>query len=209
MALTRDYYKILGVAPIASPEEIRKAYRTLSRKYHPDLNPHLKSIAEDRMKELVEAFNVLNSPDKRKEYDCQSQFQVRRFKKGQRKSPISSEFHKPKFKKEPSILDRILSPFVKKDNQAEADVVDPKQADMHFTLGLTMSEQEAFYDQAKNEFKLSTKFDPEFVEAFYNLGVICYKLGEFEEARISFQKVMQYNKEDQSARKMLSLLRED
>lgn len=211
MAVKKDYYKILGVAPIASQDEIRKAYRLLSKKYHPDLNPHLKTIAEDRMKELVEAYNVLNNAEKRKNYDSQPQFQIRRFKRGKRKDVTSRDFaKKPKFKKEPSLLERLLSPFLKKKDSGKEEVeVDYKQADVHYTLGLSMAEQEAFYDQAKNEFSLATKFDPEFVEAYYNLGLMHYKLGEFEEARVNFQKVLQYDKNDQLAQKMINLLRED
>jgi len=211
MAAKKDYYKILGVAPVAPQDEIRKAYRMLSKKYHPDLNPHLRTIAEDRMKELVEAYNVLNNPEKRKDYDSQPQFQVRRFQKSRRKALTSGDFaKKPKFKKEPSLLERLLSPFLKKKESSDSGtVIDYKQADVHFTLGLSMAEQEAFYEQAKSEFKLSIKFDPNFLESFYNFGLMSYKLGEFEEAKVNFQKVLQIDKDDQLARKMIQLLRDD
>ena len=205
MALKKDYYKVLGVAPIASPEEIRKAYRMLSKKFHPDLNPHIKTIAEDKMKELVEAYNVLNNAEKRGQYDKSPQFQIRKQHKSKRKKASS----RPQFKKEPSLLERLLSPFLKKQDDKQSDKVDYKQADMHFTLGLSMAEQENFFDQAKEEFKLAVKFDPKFAEALYNFGLMCYKLGEFEEARINFQKVLQVDKNDQYARKMIALLQED
>lgn len=211
MAVPRDYYKVLGVAPTASQEEIRKAYRMLSKKYHPDLNPHLKTIAEDRMKELVNSYNILNNPQKRKEYDKQPQFQVRRFKKSRRKQQgEKKDTKKSKFKKEPSLLERILSPFLKKKEDETSDAkVDYKQADVHFTLGLSMGEQESFFEQAKSEFKMAIKYDPGFLEAFYNLGIMCYKLGEFEEARINFQKVIQHEKNDAGARRMIQMLRDD
>ena len=63
-----DYYETLGIARGASEDEIRKAYRKLARKYHPDLNPGDKS-AEDRFKNVQEAYDILNEPKKRQMYD--------------------------------------------------------------------------------------------------------------------------------------------
>src|SRR6476646_331784 len=63
-----DYYQTLGVERGADAEEIRKAYRKLARKHHPDLNPGDKS-AEDRFKKVQEAYDVLNDPKKKQMYD--------------------------------------------------------------------------------------------------------------------------------------------
>ncbi len=68
MAAYKDYYKILGVDKKASAEDIRKAFRKLAVKYHPDKNPNDKT-AEDKFKEISEANDVLSNPDKRKRYD--------------------------------------------------------------------------------------------------------------------------------------------
>jgi molecular chaperone DnaJ len=68
MATRPDYYKALGVDKKASAEEIKKAYRKLARKYHPDRNPGDKE-AEARFKEVSQAHDVLSDPDKRKQYD--------------------------------------------------------------------------------------------------------------------------------------------
>ena len=64
----KDYYKTLGVNKSATTEEIRKAYRQLAKKYHPDKNPGSKT-AEEKFKELTEANEVLSDPEKRKKYD--------------------------------------------------------------------------------------------------------------------------------------------
>ncbi|PWH85939.1 DnaJ C-terminal domain-containing protein [Brumimicrobium oceani] len=63
-----DYYKILGVSKGASDKEIKKAYRKLARKYHPDLNPDNKE-AEKKFKEINEAHEVLSNPENREKYD--------------------------------------------------------------------------------------------------------------------------------------------
>ncbi|HVS82337.1 MAG TPA: molecular chaperone DnaJ [Pyrinomonadaceae bacterium] len=68
-----DFYKILGVKRDAKPEEIKKAYRRLARKYHPDVNPGDKS-AEERFKQMSEAFDVLSDPKKRTVYDRFGQY---------------------------------------------------------------------------------------------------------------------------------------
>ncbi len=65
---TKDYYGALGVKKTASPEDIRKAFKKLARKYHPDLNPGDKA-AEEKFKALSEANDVLSDPKKRKIYD--------------------------------------------------------------------------------------------------------------------------------------------
>jgi DnaJ-class molecular chaperone len=64
----KDYYEVLGVSKTATEDEIKKAYRKLARKHHPDVNPGDKS-AEEKFKEINEAYEVLSDADKRKRYD--------------------------------------------------------------------------------------------------------------------------------------------
>ncbi len=69
MAPKRDYYEVLGVKKSASKEEIKKVYRKLARRYHPDLNPGNKE-AEEKFKETQEAYSVLSNDEKRRAYDA-------------------------------------------------------------------------------------------------------------------------------------------
>ena len=69
MADKRDYYEVLGVEKGASADEVKKAYRKLAKKYHPDLNPDDKEGAEAKFKEATEAYEVLSDDTKRQQYD--------------------------------------------------------------------------------------------------------------------------------------------
>jgi curved DNA-binding protein len=68
VSMADDYYKILGVEKNAGTEEIKKTYRKLALKYHPDRNPN-NPVAEEKFKKLSEAYAVLSDPEKRKQYD--------------------------------------------------------------------------------------------------------------------------------------------
>ncbi len=71
MAIKKDYYKILGVSKTATEEEIKRVYRKLALKYHPDKHPNnpLSDLAEEKFKEISEAYEVLSDPYKRRQYD--------------------------------------------------------------------------------------------------------------------------------------------
>jgi len=66
----KDYYDVLGVSKSATQKEIKSAYRKLARKWHPDANRDDPAAAEEKFKELQEAYEVLSDPDKRKKYDA-------------------------------------------------------------------------------------------------------------------------------------------
>lgn len=65
----KDYYEVLGVSRTASDDEIRKAFRKLARKYHPDVNRDDPKAAEEKFKEINEAYEVLSNPERRAQYD--------------------------------------------------------------------------------------------------------------------------------------------
>src|SRR5574344_502373 len=69
MVSKRDYYEVLGVAKTASDDELKKAFRKLARKYHPDVNRDIPKEAEVKFKEINEAYEVLSSPERRAQYD--------------------------------------------------------------------------------------------------------------------------------------------
>lgn len=70
--MTKDLYEILGVAESSSPDELRKAYRDLAKKNHPDANPD-DSVAEERFKKISDAYDILGNPEKREQYDMMRQ----------------------------------------------------------------------------------------------------------------------------------------
>lgn len=95
----KDYYKVLGVGKEATADDIKKAFRKLARKHHPDVNPGDKK-AEERFKEINEAYEVLSDPDKRKKYDTLGpnwqeqfgpQFNRRTYTNAYRSSPLDYE----------------------------------------------------------------------------------------------------------------------
>ena len=65
MAQKRDYYEVLGVNKNSSEDEIKRAFRRLAKKYHPDANPDNKKEAEEKFKEVNEAYEVLSDPQKK------------------------------------------------------------------------------------------------------------------------------------------------
>lgn len=188
----RDFYFVLGVAPLATPDVIRKAYRALSKQYHPDRNP--AADAEERMKELVEAYSHLNDREKRKLYDGQPQFRLRPAPRD--REPVKVESSTKRL----SLWEKLWS------RTQPARKNDPKQVELHFTLGLSLAANESMTEQAREEFGIALELDARYREARYNYAVLCYRLGEFEEARSAFEEVLVLHSADRQAQLMVRLL---
>lgn len=93
LTVLKDYYRLLSVPENASEEEIKRAYRRLAKRYHPDMNAGAVG-AEERFKEIAEAYAVLSDPDLRKAYDRKRTF-------GVYSAPVYSRKEEPKEKKDP------------------------------------------------------------------------------------------------------------
>ena len=96
----KDYYEVLGVPKDAAEKDIKSAYRKLARKWHPDANPNDVKAAEERFKEIQEAYEVLGDPEKRKKYDvlgsdwqraAHQAEQQRRYRNAQAEAPFGFE----------------------------------------------------------------------------------------------------------------------
>ena len=94
MPTVKDYYNILGVSEKASSADIKKAYRKLAREFHPDQNPD-KAGAEERFKEIQEAYSVLSDDQKRKEYDARRKNPFANFGDGFGTSGRRGEYRAP------------------------------------------------------------------------------------------------------------------
>jgi DnaJ-class molecular chaperone len=100
----KDYYKVLGIEKSAAEKDIKSAYRKLARKWHPDANPNDTKAAEEKFKEIQEAYEVLGDPEKRKKYDvlgsdwqraAQQAEQQRRYRNAQAGEPFGFEQFRP------------------------------------------------------------------------------------------------------------------
>ncbi len=189
----RDFYRVLGVAPIAPPDTIRKAYRALSKQYHPDRNP--AADAEQRMKELVDAYSHLNDREKRKAYDNQPHFRLRPAPRDRRPLKSSQDQKKPASFWE-KLTGRTRPPSKK----------DPKQVELHFTLGLSLAANDAMLEQSRDQFATVLELDTTYLEARYNYALLCYRLGDFESARSSFLQIANLAPGDQPTQRMLRIL---
>jgi curved DNA-binding protein CbpA len=193
---TKDYYRSLGVSPLASQEEIHKSYRALAKKYHPDICKE-KLLADEKMKEITEAYNKLKDHASRKEYDTRPHFKFREFKR----STLNV--------KKQGFLESL---FKKKDDPKKRDGKSGKNPiEESFYMGITYVQMRKpdSLALAIQEFESIIRSDPKIPDAHYNLGLCHYLLGDFEKSIMAFKKVLAVNPKDEQAKTMSGMLYED
>lgn len=139
-----DYYKILGIDKTASESDIKKAYRKLARKYHPDVNPNDK-VAEAKFKEINEANEVLSNPENRKKYDKYGKDwkHAEQFEKAnQQQQYQQSSQHRSAQYSEEDFSDFFSSMFGSREHSSRSSRSQPgfKGQDYHAELNLTLED---------------------------------------------------------------------
>lgn len=195
---------VLGVTPMASKDAIKKAYRELAKQYHPDVNPDLTVLSQEKMKEITEAYDVLTDADQRKEYDGQPQFKIR----------VPTEFHRlaagsrDQRPSRSSIWDRLKGLFGR-----PGDTVSGEQRNlyqMHFSAAVTCAQFPGgkMLSQAEIDFSRALSARPDSVDAQYDLALVHYWQGKYPEALTGFRAVLTRAPEDGAARRMVELLQQ-
>ncbi len=192
--LRTDYYVTLEVTPLSSYDEIHKSYRALSKKYHPDIFPD-KEVAEEKMREIVEAFNQLKEPESRKYYDSRRMYQVRPYNRARSKY----------MEKKPSFFEKL---FGKKDKQPVKTMggKDPVEGVFSMAVPLVKTRKIDSVELAHNEFVSLLKTDGKNPDLHYNLGITSYYLGNYSDASIYFSNAHKLDPDFEHARLMIGLI---
>ncbi len=148
--MKKDYYEILGVSKNATADEIKRAYRNLAKKWHPDMNPDNKKEAEERFKEISEAYEVLMDPQKRQLYDSYGHDGVSQtFRGGGFTWDDFTHFDDLQ-----DILGNLLGGSIFEDffGSTKTRTTQPKGGDIHVVLKVSLEE---IANSAKKQFKIN------------------------------------------------------
>ncbi|MBI2265205.1 MAG: DnaJ domain-containing protein [Armatimonadetes bacterium] len=195
--MPKDPYATLGVSPLSSLDEIKRAFRNLAKLHHPDQNPDAPMAAAERMRQINEAYQVVSDPSARKAYDAKPELQWRQLKTGASSKGTTG-------RPGPSILDKLGNLFKKQPAQS-----DLKTVEYHFSLATTYAQSTlpASWGHAIKEFGKALILDPDCREALYNQGLMFYRSGNFNEAWIVFKKLAAKNPGDRDVVQMEIQLR--
>jgi len=177
MAL-KNYYELFKLYPPVDPVQLQDAYKRLIFEFHPDRNPERQDWAIDRTMEIVEGYNVLSDPARRDLYTFQIRNDVR---------------HEPGAMV--GVKKGILS-FGKSKEESAAEEA--------FKKGLEHFSDKDLWNQAQHEWLSAVKWVPGFINAHYNLGILCGYQGNFKDACACFERVIKLNPGDFETKKVLS-----
>ncbi|NOY53686.1 MAG: DnaJ domain-containing protein [Deltaproteobacteria bacterium] len=202
--MAKDYYKILGVNPGAGPEEIKKAFFALAKKYHPD--KHRDADDGDyavKFAEINEAYKVLKNGRSKTEYDRSFQTVGTRREKTAKERYKADELYKAAQK---AIKINDVNSAI--DLLKAAVRMEPDRAEFYSLLGLTLSEKPRRLHEAREHCEKAVEIEPYDVRNYINLGLVYKKAGLKIRAQKQFEKVLQWEPENPTARKELGLSKE-
>lgn len=202
----RDHYLVLGVSPSANTDMIKSAYRKLSKTYHPDVYQGDPEKAQEMMVAITKAYEVLSDPKLRHEYDHAGLFKMR-VPKGfddniDVEAIVMSSAELKKHQPKPTLWQKIMALFGKK----PAPKRDSARAKGILAMVMGMDEQPELREECRLQLQQAVKADPECMELYYDLAIMCYKLGKFEEAKQALQTCLQLKPNDKHSQRFLSIL---
>ncbi len=197
----KDYYRILGVSPSATQEEIKKAFFKLAKKYHPD-----KHQGDDqneykvKFAEVNEAYNVLKDQTAKGEYDAGFQ-DLSKGRKGTSDDRYRAD----------ELYHTALKALKIKDFNSAIDLLkaasrmEPGKAEYYSYLGLALSEKPRRLHEAREMCEKAVEIEPYDVQNYVNLGLVYKKAGLHIRAQKQFQKALRWDPDNPVARMELGL----
>lgn len=200
----KDYYKILGLKPGVGPEEIKKAFFRLAKKYHPDKHRGVDGgDYEVKFAEINDAYNVLKDQQAKAEYDRSYQSIGAGKKKSAQVRYKADELYKTAQK---AIKINDINSAI--DLLKAAVRLEPDRAEYYSFLGLTLSEKPRRLHEAREHCEKAVEIEPYDVQNYINLGLVYKKAGLNIRAQKQFEKVLQWDPENPTARRELGLSEE-
>jgi curved DNA-binding protein CbpA len=194
-----DYYQILGVERDVSPDEVKKSYFKLARKFHPDLfgrqfPPETLKKIDEVFDRITKAYNTLSDERKKSDYNDQRKFPAEDARKNQAKE-AEKRFRQGKTLFDQSRYDEALV-FLEQAVRLSQD-----KAKYFLLLALTQAKLYAYRKEAEKNFIRATKLEPWNAEAFAGLGLLYKREGLHIKARKQFQRALQIDPDHRVAKK--------